>query len=452
MSGLHSGLPSHEQHSSHEQLGQTTRLTPMTNRQQLFDMEHILRNMEQSSQNLPNNYRIDDSGTKDNLSDIWAKELIDSSISWSHINQGADNMPSESKMTHGKEQARQSNLFSREPTPSIQGSSNPYDIWARDPVVGSYFPMLGPLHPSASPILAANRHDQIWEQEFDSKLQMDSERSKMEANKLAACVQEEELKETDFLKFINKIGTQEIEITENGRVIENTEEADLDTTHISTDRKEVKDDTEFWANLAKEWDHLSKEESESYGWLDNFDNFKETAFKETYSFSEENPLREVPNPFEEGVRKLEEGDIPSAVYLFEAACQQNDNHVMAWQYLGTTQAENEHDPAAILALKKCLQLDPGNLTAMMALAVSYTNESFHNEACNMLKKWIKTKPEYTHLVNESSEPPGDPLSSSHLLTSICTSSKYEEVRDLFLKAARMSPSALDPDVQAGILF
>jgi len=47
---------------------------------------------------------------------------------------------------------------------------------------------------------------------------------------------------------------------------------------------------------------------------------------------------------------------------------------------------------------RCLELDGANLTALMSLAVSYTNESLAGHACQTLKLWLKHNTKYSHLV------------------------------------------------------
>ena len=53
---------------------------------------------------------------------------------------------------------------------------------------------------------------------------------------------------------------------------------------------------------------------ETHPWLSEFAELE----KKDYPFQADNPLRDVTNPLEEGLSRLKEGDLPSAVLLFEA--------------------------------------------------------------------------------------------------------------------------------------
>jgi len=88
-----------------------------------------------------------------------------------------------------------------------------------------------------------------------------------------------------------------------------------------------------------------------------------------YLFEPNNPYLKHANPFQEGLTLIEEdGSLSEAALAFEAAVQKDENMSDAWMWLGNTQAQNEKEEAAIKALRKAVEVNSGNLTALM---VSY---------------------------------------------------------------------------------
>nr|CAI5868083.1 unnamed protein product [Callosobruchus analis] len=201
----------------------------------------------------------------------------------------------------------------------------------------------------------------------------------------------------------------------------------------------IKDDdynSTFWDQFQEELKKANKLETDApHPWMDEFNTYYNTTSKE-YEFSEHNPMLAISKPLEKGKQFLEESDLPSAVLCFEAAVKQEPENVEAWLLLGTTQAENEQDPQAIAALNKCLDLQPTDLHALMALAVCYTNENYYNQACLALLNWLRHNPKYKDLV-----------APEQLRMS---GNQHKLVQDLFINAAQRNPNDIDYEVQCGL--
>ncbi|KAJ7324742.1 hypothetical protein JRQ81_017762 [Phrynocephalus forsythii] len=208
----------------------------------------------------------------------------------------------------------------------------------------------------------------------------------------------------------------------------------------------VESDTEFWDKMQAEWEEMARR-----NWISEGQEAQGQATvsinEKGYYFHTENHFKEWPGAFEEGLKKLKEGDLPLSILYLEAAVLQDPHDAEAWQFLGITQAENENEQAAIVALQRCLDLQPNNLKALMALAVSFTNTSHQQEACESLRSWIKQNPKYKYLTRSKK---GSPALARRMSKTADESALLEEVKELYLEAAHQNGEMIDPDLQTGL--
>ncbi|XP_056125897.1 peroxisomal biogenesis factor 5 isoform X1 [Rhinichthys klamathensis goyatoka] len=324
--------------------------------------------------------------------------------------------------------------------------------------------------------LGEREQDKEWTQEYQS-----GEELRQTANELLAKVDDPKLKNTEFLRFIRQIGDGSVTVEDRAGK-EHTDKAQAkeaqhwasSLNQVSADSAEswvdefatygpdfqqakaaVESDVDFWEKLQQEWEEMAKRDAEAHPWLSDFDQMLSSSYDKGYQFEEDNPYLSHDDPFAEGVKRMEAGDIPGAVRLFESAVQKEPDNQLAWQYLGTCQAENEQEFAAISALRRCIELKKDNLTALMALAVSFTNESLHRQACETLRDWLRHNPKYRPILEQHErekerEGVREKEKERERFGSLLPEALFSEVQTLFLSAAAADPARVDPELQCGL--
>ncbi|XP_028984803.1 peroxisomal biogenesis factor 5 isoform X2 [Betta splendens] len=315
-----------------------------------------------------------------------------------------------------------------------------------------------------------------WTKEYQP-----GEELRQAASELVSKVDDPKLQNTEFLRFIRQIGEGSVTVESRtdkqltdkaqaeeaqnwasnlNQVSEESAEAWVDQFTTSGPdfqqaKAAVESDVDFWEKLQQEWEEMAKRDAESHPWLSDFDQLLSTSYDKGYQFEEENPYLSHPDPLSEGVKRMAAGDIPGAVRFFESAVQREPDNQLAWQYLGTCQAENEQEFAAISALRRCIELKNDNLTALMALAVSFTNESLHRQACETLRDWLKHNPKYSSVWEQNererqNDGAREREKERERFGSLLPESLFTEVQTLFLHAANSDASQVDPQLQCGL--
>uniref|UniRef100_A0A672HGX6 Peroxisomal targeting signal 1 receptor n=1 Tax=Salarias fasciatus TaxID=181472 RepID=A0A672HGX6_SALFA len=379
-----------------------------------FDMGQLLEEMQQIDQQ---NYRQAPQRAPDvaalALSGDWASEFLSSSDS--------------------------------APTPGLVSAADATDAdWTREFIAEVFLLCAFPSPPDpgrwAEEYLEQSE-EKLWlgdqgdkENEWTKEYQA-GEELRQTANELVSKVEDPKLQNTEFLRFIRQIGEGSVTVESRtdkqltdkaqaeeaqnwasnlNQVSEESAEAWVDEFATSGPdfqqaKAAVESDVDFWEKLQQEWEEMAKRDAESHPWLSDFNQLLSSSYDK------------------------------------------------AWQYLGTCQAENEQEFAAISALRRCIELKNDNLTALMALAVSFTNESLHRQACETLRDWLRHNPKYRSVWEQhererqkDSAREREKDKERERFGSLLPESLFTDVQSLYLRAANADPSQVDPQLQCGL--
>ncbi|KAF1315982.1 Peroxisomal targeting signal 1 receptor, partial [Globisporangium splendens] len=172
---------------------------------------------------------------------------------------------------------------------------------------------------------------------------------------------------------------------------------------------------------------------------DPFEDAWETANDTSeYTYKADNPYLDASDNFKKGVEFFESGRLSEAILAFEAEVQQHPENSEAWRMLGECHAENDEDKSAIVCLERAVEEDPYNLSALLGLGVSNVNELNPQGALKNLKAWVQHNPKFHGLEIQLDE-----YSDGSLM---------DEVMQLMLQARAHDPSDSDVQVVLGVLY
>ncbi|KAG5466723.1 hypothetical protein LSCM1_00897 [Leishmania martiniquensis] len=277
---------------------------------------------------------------------------------------------------------------------------------------------------------------------------------------------EERMKDSEFYKFMDQIKNREVLIDEEkgelvqgpGPEVEAPEDAEYlrnwaDMEGLGMPESVFQRPPTADKDLDASFKDMDVGENDVEDWAQEYAEMQERLQRVTnstdYPFEPNNPYMFHDSPFLEGMEMLQLGNLAEAALAFEAVCHKDNTNEKAWQVLGTTQAENEKDGLAIIALNNARKLNPRNLEVHAALSVSHTNERNADAAMDSLKAWLSNHPEYEHLASVAI-PPNAELDVGDTFF-FADPSRMREVRTLYDAAIEMSPGDSQLYTNLGVL-
>jgi peroxin-5 len=181
------------------------------------------------------------------------------------------------------------------------------------------------------------------------------------------------------------------ELHESERVIQNLSH-DEGMGTLESFWEQMNRETEVYAEMSK-----SNSETLTQGDYDNAWKSVAARLEEDHNYQavvplEQNRYKDIDNSFEDGMRLYAEGQVQDALEAFEASIAKDPLNDEGWRMLGVCHAENDEDKKAIQCFVKCLECDPYNLDALLAMGTSYVNEMDSVKALETLRSWVTHNP------------------------------------------------------------
>lgn len=177
--------------------------------------------------------------------------------------------------------------------------------------------------------------------------------------------------------------------------------------------------------------------------------------------------------FNDGVKKVNSGDLTGAIKSFETSLVINQKHTESYQNLAYAFTKNEQIEKATETYLNWLTVDPGNVVAMKALGAIYFDQKEFDKALEVYQKILKLTPDdvdaiayIAMLYDNKGEPdkaveyyqkalekrPEDTDLIFNLGRYFYMKSQYDQAIEQFRKVIQLSPDDFDATVNVGNAF